>query len=76
MKINLDSKSLFHSQRMYNLIVFVNNKEVELSVALNYDVNVQNEGIDWEYLKEVDLTNEESDLLDDYINKLDWLKKE
>jgi len=73
--IKLDGKELFSEALIYNLVVFVNDKEVELSVRIDYDRNSMCENIDWEYLNKIDLTDEESDELWEYINSKKWLKE-
>ena len=73
MNIKKDSLDMFSSAKSYNLVVFVNDKEVELSISLNYNSNSDTEDIDWEYLTQVDLTDEESDELSEYVDSCVWL---
>ena len=72
MNIKKDSLDMFSSAKSYNLVVFVNDKEVELSISLKYNSNSDTD-IDWEHLNKVDLTDEESDELNEYVNSCAWL---
>ena len=74
-KIKKDTLDIYSSSKVYNLVVFVNEKSVELSVSLNYNANSDTEELDWDYLDDVDLTDDESDGLDDYVTSYEWLKQ-
>jgi hypothetical protein len=69
-KITIVNKELYNSTRIFNVELIINNKEVEISITENYYENTDNYQIDWEILNNVDLTDEEMDIIDNYANEV------
>ena len=66
--------TLHKEVKTYKIIVFVNDKEVELIITISYNESSMCNETDWEYLNSVDLTDEEADDLDEYVYSREWLK--
>lgn len=75
-QIKMLSKELFNRQVSYNIELEINNKVVEISVQEDFNENSGSVGVDWDILNDIDLSDEEFDLIDDWVNAFKYEKED
>jgi len=69
--IKIDSNELLLTKKTHRVIVFVNDKEVEIQVYVNDNERYATYEIDFDYMDDVELTDEEADELHEFVHKMD-----
>ena len=76
MEIEVIQKELTYYRKTFYVELEINKKIVELTIVEDYNFNGDYTSVDWEQINDEELEDEESDLIDDWVNAYKYEKVE
>ena len=68
----MKQKNIMYKKTSYTVELELNNKNVEISINEDFEINSETIMVDWDNIGDTELTEEEYDLVDDWVKEFKY----
>jgi len=68
----MKQKKIMYEKTSYTVELELNNKNIEISINEDFEINSETIMVDWDNIGDTELTEEEHDLVDDWVKEFKY----